>query len=84
MTDMRIVLAVALACILFGALCIRLSIKAAQIRPATPVKPADRQPEPTPGDCEYCGWPLASTRITYCTSACRLADMDHGPNGDDQ
>jgi hypothetical protein len=42
------------------------------------------QPAPLPNDCEYCGYPLPSNRITYCTRYCRMRDDDHGPNGDDQ
>jgi hypothetical protein len=83
---MRIVLALGVACLLLGFLCIRLSIKAARIRPVWPAMPADRQPTPIPGDCEYwaCGRTLTSLNATYCRPACRLADKDHGPNGDDQ
>lgn len=39
---------------------------------------------PLPETCQHCGWPLPSDRIAYCTRACRWADEDHGPNGDDQ
>lgn len=85
MTDMRIVLAVGVACLLWGALCIRLSLKAARIRPAWPVKPADRQPiavAPVP-PC-HCGQPIPAGRKATCSPQCRFEDDDHGPNGDDQ
>jgi hypothetical protein len=42
-----------------------------------------RQIAATPALC-HCGQPIPAGLVAYCTRACRWADDDHGPNGDDQ